>query len=155
MLKYSLIYSVPSGQSGQAISPQTIEPSQHSKFVSPPHTPHSSTTAVEPQALSQPDGPASPQPQPASILPSQSHAPSAIPSPPHTPHSSFSKVEPQALSQPEGPASKQPQPTSSEPSPPHTPHASFSKVEPQALLQPEGPASPHPQLRGGAEARHL
>ena len=57
-------------------------------MLSPPHTPHSSSTKVDPQTLSQPEGPASPQPQPASTLPSQSHSPSAIPEPPHTPHSS-------------------------------------------------------------------
>ena len=44
---------------------------------SPLHTPHSSSTAEPPQSPAQ-----------SSTLPSQSHAPSAIPSPPHSPHSS-------------------------------------------------------------------
>ena len=66
---------------------------------SPPHTPHSSTTAVDPHALSHPDGPASPQPQPKSTLPSQSHAPSAMPSPPHTPHSSTKEEPPHTPAQ--------------------------------------------------------
>ena len=42
---------------------------------SPPHTPHSSNSNVEPQALSQPDGPSSPHPHPKSTLPAQSQAP--------------------------------------------------------------------------------
>ena len=119
------------------ISSDTVEPPQ--LLPSPPHTPHSSFSKVEPHSLSQPDGPASPQPQPASTLPSQSHAPSAIPSPPHTPHSSFSNVEPQVSSHPEGPGSPQPQPASTLPSqshapsaippPPHTPHYSQNSLK--------------------------
>jgi hypothetical protein len=70
----------------------------------------SSNSNVEPHTLSQPEGPASPQPQPRSTFPAQSHVPSAIPSPSQTPHSSNSNVEPHLLSQPEGPGSKQPQP---------------------------------------------
>ena len=45
---------------------------------SPPHTPHASSSKVEPHVLSQPDGAGSPQPQPKS---------SALP-PLHTPQSS-------------------------------------------------------------------
>ncbi|SVB21863.1 uncharacterized protein METZ01_LOCUS174717, partial [marine metagenome] len=97
---------------------------------------------VEPQALSQPDGPASPHPQPASTLPSQSQAPSAIPSPPHTPHSSFSAVEPQALSQPDGPASPQPQPASVA-LPPHSP-AQSSKLPSQSQAKSESSRSSTP-----------
>ena len=86
----------------------TVLPKQShasSAMPSPPQIPHSSFSKLEPHSSSQPEGPASPQPQPKSTLPSQSHASSAMPPPPHTPHSSNSKLEPQTLSQPEGPFS--------------------------------------------------
>ena len=52
---------------------------------SPPHTPHASFSAVEPQALSQPDGPATPQPQPRSKAePLHSPAQSGVPTQPST-----------------------------------------------------------------------
>ena len=69
------------------------------ELLSPPQTPHSSFSNVEPQVLSQPDGPASPQPQPKSTLPSQSHWPSAMPVPPQIPHSSISAVPPHSPAQ--------------------------------------------------------
>ena len=45
--------------------------------LEPPHSPQSSNSAEPPQSPAQ-----------SNVLPSQSHAPSAIPSPLHTPHSS-------------------------------------------------------------------
>ena len=65
--------------------------------MSPPHSPQSSNTNIEPQVLSHPDGASSPQPQPKSTLPSQSQFPSAIPFPPHSPHSSNCKQDPSSI----------------------------------------------------------
>ena len=90
------------------IPKQSIHPSDNRQFPSqskfstgpsPPHTPHSSNSKVEPHVSSHPDGPVSPQPQPRSTLSSQSHAPSGIPSPPHTPHSSTTALPPHSSAQ--------------------------------------------------------
>ena len=66
---------------------------------SPLQTPQGSSSAVEPQVESQPEGPSSPQPQPKSTLPLQSQSPSGIPVPPQTPHSSGTADPPQVPAQ--------------------------------------------------------
>ena len=68
------------------MSPNISVHPKHDK-PSPSHTPQSSNSATDPQALSQPDGPGSFGPQPLS------HEEL---SPAHTPHSSNSAVDPQA-----------------------------------------------------------
>ena len=95
----------------------------------PPQTPHSSTTAVEPQTLSHPPTTESPPHTPAQ---SSTAAPFGMPaqsahdelSPSHTPHSSTTAVEPQTLSHP---------PTTA--SPPHTPAQSSTVVPLQIPAQ--------------------
>ncbi len=72
--------------------------------LSPPQTPHSSSSKVDPHSLSQPDGPGSKHPQPKS---------SALP-PLQTPHSSnsaspFGVPAQSSQSSPEFPAATQPQ----------------------------------------------
>ena len=61
---------------------------------SPSHTPHASFSNVEPQVLSQPDGPASKHPQPRSSALPPSHTPqsSITASPPHSPLQSSTVV---------------------------------------------------------------
>ena len=60
-----------------SVHPEQVE-------LSPPHTPHSSFSKVEPHASSHPDGPASPQPQPKSTFPSQSQTTSYDPTTKYT-----------------------------------------------------------------------
>ena len=61
------------------------QPQPTSSEPSPPHTPQASSTKVEPQVLSQPDGPASKQPQP----PSSAYASRPDSPPEQTPQSSM------------------------------------------------------------------
>ena len=90
-VQLQLVLSPPhTPQSSSTLPKQSQSPSA---IPLPPHLPHSSKSKVDPQVLSQPDGPGSKQPQPASSEPSQ----------PHTPHASLSKEEPQPSSQPEAP----------------------------------------------------
>ena len=79
---HSLIYASPFGTPAQ---------SAH-ELLSPSQTPHSSSSKVELQVLSQPEVPASKQPHPrlSTSPPSQ------------TPHSSLTNVDPHTLSQPDG-----------------------------------------------------
>ena len=61
----------------------------HLQQASPPHTPAQSVSIKQLPAQSKLFSAAvSPQPQPKSTLPLQSHSPSGFPEPPHTPHSS-------------------------------------------------------------------
>ena len=116
---------LPSQSQGRVVDPSSPKPS-------PPHTPHSSSTNVDPHVLSQPDGAASKHPQPKS---------SALP-PSHTPQSSNVNVPPHV------PAQSCTQ--SFELSSSHTPQLSNVAVEPQALSQPDGAASKHPQPKSSA-----
>ena len=80
--------------------------------------------------MSHPEGPASPQPQPKSIFPSQSHVPSAIPEPSHIPHSSTTAEPPHVPAQ------------SSTAVPSHSPAQSY-----KPLAQSLPPSSPMEILR--------
>ena len=65
--------------------------------LSPPQTPHSSFSKIEPHVLSQPDEASSPQPQPKSTLPSQSPRPEQSSTIQHSP----SGIEIQSVSEEE------------------------------------------------------
>ena len=86
-------------QSSKTASPLGTPAQSKQEEWSPSHTPHSSNSNVDPQTLSQPEGPACPHPQPRSTLPSQSHSPSGMPDPPQIPHSSMAEFPPKHVPQ--------------------------------------------------------
>ncbi|SVD22396.1 uncharacterized protein METZ01_LOCUS375250 [marine metagenome] len=62
-------------QPSNSASPFGMSAQSEQLELSPPHTSHSSNSKVEPQVLSQPDGPGSKHPQPRSSALSPLHTP--------------------------------------------------------------------------------